>query len=999
MASSILPTPFTSGDFGVWIRQFQRCAAANKWNTEAQLLKLPAFLDGPAATYYETLSDGDKTSLDSLVASLHKCFCPPTDRERYYREFEDHRLRPAEDPTLFLWRLKESLRNAEPDLSGPAFDALLRRQFFKGLPEELQLKLLESDPTPTLATMTSFAQRFRSLQRLPTSPATACAAVATSPLAMEDKPLYQQQQQQQLQLDNVTGLLSKLAEGQASLIAAISSSAARQPSSVMPPRRPGSSVRCFFCGAPGHIVRNCEKRQRAQKCTLCNGWGHHPQNCANNFDLSQPNSDLRQQPDQSPVELHSGQKVAKFLPVVESLPARLRSSVDNICASVVCQPSMDPCTLQELETAISSSLSSHDRNQLFQTLLEYPDVFNNGLGHTTVISHKINTGDSPPIRQHPRRLPYHYRGEVDKQVQDMLTQGVIKPSTSPWSSPIVLVKKKDGSYRFCIDYRKLNLVTKHDAIPLPRIDDLLDALNGYNIFSTLDLRSGYWQVSVDPEDREKTAFMTPTGLYEFLRMPYGLSTAPATFSRAISVVLSGLAYETCLCYFDDVIVFSKDINQHCDRLKSVLQRFREQNLRVKASKCSFGSHEVAYLGHTISKDGIHTDPKKVKAIQDIPAPSTLEELRSFLGLAGYYRRFIPEFATIASPLMALTKKATRFLWTDITQKAFEYLKTCLCSAPILAYPCLNKTFILQTDASDVGLGAVLTQLDESGHERVISYASRTLTSREQNYTAMEKEALAVVFATDHFRVYLLGRQFQLITDNRALKWLHSIQAKEHNVDWDDWLAQAVFAYNTSVHESTGISPYEMVFGRPARMPIEVELGVPLRNPTSQSNYSQSLRKALSHSNQLAQRNLVNARAKQASQYDNKSKRNWQPFESGQTVWLWRPKHWKFGKRWTGPYRIQSRDGVNYRLTSSMGKSLVAHHNLLKPCVLPLSPGIPVHPGPETPGITPSETVEAEIDPAAGNQRDIGGGAARPNRPPFLRQVVNPPIRFGNVVAH
>eukprot|EP00794_Sanderia_malayensis_P016451 gene16451-biopygen12126 len=235
--------------------------------------------------------------------------------------------------------------------------------------------------------------------------------------------------------------------------------------------------------------------------------------------------------------------------------------------------------------------------------------------------------------------------------------------------------------------------------------------------------------------------------------------------------------------------------------------------------------------------------------------------------------------------------------------------------------------------------------------------------------------------------------------NRTLQSIISSFVSEHTVDWDDWLAQAVFAYNTSVHESTGISPYEMVFGRPARMPIEVELGVPLRNPTSQSNYSQSLRKALSHSNQLAQRNLVHARAKQASQYDNKSKRNWQLFESGQTVWLWRPKHWKFGKRWTGPYRIQSRDGVNYRLTSSMGKSLVAHHNLLKPCVLPLSPGIPVHPGPETPGITLSETVEAEVDPAAGNQRDIGGGAARPNRPPFLRQVVNPPIRFGNVVAH
>lgn len=266
-------------------------------------------------------------------------------------------------------------------------------------------------------------------------------------------------------------------------------------------------------------------------------------------------------------------------------------------------------------------------------------------------------------------------------------------------------------------------------------------------------------------------------------MPYGLSTAPATFSRAISIALSGLTYETCLCYFDDVLIFSKDIDQHCQRLHAVLQRFREQNLRVQASKCSFGVDSVLYLGHTVSKEGIHTDPSKIRAVHVIPAPSSLEALRSFLGLPGYYRRFIPQFSTIAAPLTDLSKKYVRFVWTDVHEGAFQKLKLCLCSAPILAYPRFDKPFILQTDASDVGLGAVLAQLDETGHERVLAYASRTLSGREGNYTTMEKEALAVVFATEHFRVYLLGRKFCLVTDNSALKWLHSVQPNGRIARW------------------------------------------------------------------------------------------------------------------------------------------------------------------------------------------------------------------------
>ena len=253
---------------------------------------------------------------------------------------------------------------------------------------------------------------------------------------------------------------------------------------------------------------------------------------------------------------------------------------------------MNECTLKELERSISSSLGITDKHTLLNTLLEFPDVLNDGLGHTTVTTHKIETGKSPPIRQYSRRFPYYVREEVNRQVHDMLAQGIIQPRTSLWSSPIVLVKKKDGSYRFCIDYHKLSLITKNDANPLPRVDDLLDALNGYNNFSTLDLCSGHWQVSMRPGDREKTAFATPRGLYEILQMPYGLSTAPATFSRAINIVLSGLTHEICLCNFDDVIIFSKDIHDHCERLKPILQRFCEHNLRVKASKCSFGADKM-----------------------------------------------------------------------------------------------------------------------------------------------------------------------------------------------------------------------------------------------------------------------------------------------------------------------------------------------------------------------------------------------------------------------
>ena len=311
----------------------------------------------------------------------------------------------------------------------------------------------------------------------------------------------------------------------------------------------------------------------------------------------------------------------------------------------------------------------------------------------------------------------------------------------------------------------------------------MDALQGSQYFSTLDLRSGYWQISVDPVDREKTAFVTPDGLWEFLRLPFGVTGGPATFQRAIEIVLSGLTYDTSLCYFDDVIILSQSIQQQCQRLSAVLSRFRAHNLRVKASKCTFAADQVLFLGHIVSSKGVHTDPVKIKVVSDLPDPKSTEQIRSFLGLAGYYRRFIPNFAAIASPLVELTKKMAKFIWGSKQKEAFETLKALLCNAPILAYPQLDKQFILQTDASDLGLGAVLTQKDQFGKGHVIAYSSRSLTDREKGYSATEKEALAVVFAVNQFHVYLLGSKFLLVTDHSALRWLHSLELKGRLGRW------------------------------------------------------------------------------------------------------------------------------------------------------------------------------------------------------------------------
>ena len=355
------------------------------------------------------------------------------------------------------------------------------------------------------------------------------------------------------------------------------------------------------------------------------------------------------------------------------------------------------------------------------------------------------------------------------QVQQMLSSGVIRPSNSPWASPVVMVKKKDGSLRFCVDFRQLNVATIKDAHPIPRIDDLLDALHGARWFTTLDLKSGYWQVPIQEQDKEKTAFRTNSGqLFEFNQVPFGLCNAPATFSRLMDRVLAGLHWETCLFYLDDIIVFAATWEEHLARLGQVFDRLRHTQLKLGAEKCTFAAKEVSYLGHRVTSEGLLPDPTLLVAIREIapppPPPKTATEVRSFLGLAGYYWRYVKNFSAIAGPLHALTRKDAVFHWGPECQDAFDRLKTLLTTSPITAFPDFSLPFWLYTDASTAGLGAILAQVRE-GKERIICCASCSLNQTEKAYPATKLECLAIIWAVAKFRHYLMLMSFEVYTDH------------------------------------------------------------------------------------------------------------------------------------------------------------------------------------------------------------------------------------------
>ena len=441
-----------------------------------------------------------------------------------------------------------------------------------------------------------------------------------------------------------------------------------------------------------------------------------------------------------------------------------------------------PEHLKPLVEKTSDSLSPTEHDEVTQLLYKYQDIFKSPegrLGRTDLVKHRLDTGNAIPIKQRPRRLPMAQQDVVDKELDKMEAEGIIEPSDSPWSSPLVIVKKKTGDIRVCVDYRALNEVLRKSAVPLPKISECLDSLSGSKYFCTLDLAQGYYQVAMHPEDKCKTAFTSRRGLRQFTVMPFGLSNAPGTFQSLMELVLSGLQWSKAVLYLDDIITYGKTFEETKDNLECVFQRLRQAGLILKPSKCNLFQLSVEFLGHIVSSEGVSCDPKKLEAIREWPRPTSVKQVRSFLDLASYYRKFLKSFSTIASPLHALTKKNVKFAWDENCELAFQTLKEKLSSDPVvLSYPNNEGTFVLDTDASLCGIGGVLSQVQENGQEKVISFVSNTLSKTQQNYCTTMRELLAAVVFIKHFHHYLWGRKFILRTDHASLKWLVNFKEPE-----------------------------------------------------------------------------------------------------------------------------------------------------------------------------------------------------------------------------
>ena len=403
-------------------------------------------------------------------------------------------------------------------------------------------------------------------------------------------------------------------------------------------------------------------------------------------------------------------------------------------------------------------------------LSEFEDIFSEELSELPPprdVDHAIELiPGAQPVAKRPYKMSLPEAIELKEQLTQLLDQGYIKPNVSPWSAPVLFNRKKDGTLRLCIDYRGLNQSTIKNKYPIPRIDELLDRLHGSQIFTKIDLKSGYYQIRIKEEDIPKTGFNTRYGHYEFTVIPFGLTNAPATFNRLMSDIFREHLDEYVLVFFDDILVYSKNPEEHEQHVRRVLELLRQHQLFAKKSKCTFCTDKVEYLGFVISKDGVSTDPAKIEAVKNWPTPKNIREARGFLGLAGWYRVFVKSYAKIASPITATLKKTKVFLWTQASEEAFNLLKEALTSAPTLALPDFTKPFLVTTDASGQAIGGVLTQ-----EGRPVAYESRKLRTHELNYPTHDLELLAVVHALKMWRHYLLGNSFKIKTDHKSLKWI------------------------------------------------------------------------------------------------------------------------------------------------------------------------------------------------------------------------------------
>jgi transposase InsO family protein len=425
----------------------------------------------------------------------------------------------------------------------------------------------------------------------------------------------------------------------------------------------------------------------------------------------------------------------------------------------------------EKEEALRAELTPTQEGILEEVRAKFPKSTESEIGLTTLLKHKINTNGLFPPKQRFYPVSPAILKEVDKEIDRMLKLGVIEGSESPSSNPIVVVRKATGKVRLCLDSRKLNEITVKDAFPLPLINDILGRLTGTTYLSSIDLKDAFWQIELEDEAKPKTAFTVPgRGLFQFKRMPFGLCNAAQSLSRLMHQVIGCDMEPEVFTYLDDIVIATKTFEDHVNRLLQVAERLKKAGLTISVDKSRFCVQQLRYLGYLIDSRGLHPDPEKVCAITDYPIPKNVREVRRFLGMTGWYQRFIKNYAELACPLTGLLKTDTRFCWTAEANRSFDLLRNCLISAPILTPPNFSQNFTIQCDASDRAIGAVLTQ-GEGPEEKVVAFMSKKFTGPQCRYAATEKECLAVLVAVKKFRQYVEGSRFRVITDCAALKWL------------------------------------------------------------------------------------------------------------------------------------------------------------------------------------------------------------------------------------
>ena len=485
-------------------------------------------------------------------------------------------------------------------------------------------------------------------------------------------------------------------------------------------------------------------------------------------------------------KLYHANLLKKYFVEEDSEAKKRKGVLEKVCSAVVEESEDDSDVVEDLpevggyrskedwkDVKFGEGLDEVQLRQLNEVVEAYSPVFSDKPGTTSLIEHRVNLTSSTPVRTRPYVVPFAVRESLRKDIEEMLDMGVIRQSSSSYSSPVVVVKKPDGSNRVCVDYRKLNKITLFDPEPMTSVSELFHKLSGSKVFSKIDLSKGYWQIPVAKEDIEKTAFVTPDGAFEFLKMPFGMMNSGATLVRAMRKLINGMSGVDS--YVDDILVYTKTWEEHVKVLKELFSRMKSANFTARPSKCVLGTTKVNFVGHVLEGMQSSMSPQEVNIdkVKNAPRPKTKKEVRSFLGLTGFYREYIPSYASIAVPLTEMTRKGqpNNVQWSPAAENAYLALKDRIVSKPILRLPDQAKTFILRTDASDLGIGAMLLQ-ESDGKLFPVSFASKKLSGSQQKYSTIEKECLALVWAIRRYRPYLYGARFVLQTDHEPLTYLN-----------------------------------------------------------------------------------------------------------------------------------------------------------------------------------------------------------------------------------